>query len=386
MNVGKSSFLNLVLGQDFAITSSVPGTTTDVVEKKMELLPIGPVVFLDTAGVDDISELSEKRINKTLKSFDRADVFVLILEPNVWTEYEDKIINWAISRKTPVIGVINKSDISKPNIEYLNKFNSKIDNFFECDSLNYKKRDFYVNEFKRCLIDVCPDDFLKPPTLLGDLIQKNKTAVFIVPIDIEAPKGRLILPQMQAIRDVLDNDGSVTVVKETNYKDTLNNFKIKPDIVVCDSQVVDKMIADTQENIKCTTFSILFSRNKGDLLEMIKGAEAIDDLQQGDKILVAEACSHHAMEDDIGRVKMPKWLKEYLGFEIKIDVFAGRDFPDNLKEYKLVVLCGSCMLTRRETLHRIQIAKENNIPLTNYGLCISFLKGVLKRVIEPFSM
>lgn len=206
----------------------------------------------------------------------------------------------------------------------------------------------------------------------------------IVPIDLEAPKGRLILPQVQAIRETLDHDASVLVVKEREYTHALNNLKASPDIVVCDSQVVLKMVADTPAPIKCTTFSILFARNKGDLIEMARGAAVIDTLKPGDKVLIAEACSHHAIEDDIGRVKIPRWLRQYVGGDLKIDVYSGRDYPENLKEYKLIVHCGGCMLTRREVLARIHKAREERVPITNYGMCISFSQGVIRRVLSPF--
>jgi [FeFe] hydrogenase H-cluster maturation GTPase HydF len=234
------------------------------------------------------------------------------------------------------------------------------------------------------LIEVCPEEFLKPPPLIGDLLPAGGLAILIVPIDLQAPKGRLILPQVQTIREALDHDASVYVVKEREYAPALENLKNPPDIVVCDSQVVLKMVADTPEAVKCTTFSILFSRNKGDLIEMVRGAAVIETLRPNDKVLIAEACSHHAIEDDIGRVKIPRWLRQYVGGDLQIDVYSGRDYPDNLKEYRLVVHCGGCMLTRREMLSRIHQAKEEKVPITNYGLCISFSQGVIRRVLSPF--
>ena len=383
-NVGKSSFLNMVAGQDVAITSPVPGTTTDVVEKTMEFLPIGPVVFLDTGGMDDSSVLAEKRIQKTKKIFERADIICLIVELNQWTGFENDICDEAVSRKTPLIIIVNKTDLGAQDPVFTENLRKKTERILFCSSIDPLKRDTYVTAFKKELLEVCPEDFLKPPPLIGDLLPAGGLAVLIVPIDLEAPKGRLILPQMQTIRDILDNDAAVVVVKEREYAHLLNQLRTPPDIVVCDSQVVLKMVADTPASIGCTTFSILFSRLKGDLVEMAKGVTAIDNLRPGDKVLIAEACSHHAVEDDIGRVKIPRWLRQYVGVDLDIQTCAGRDYPEHLEDYKLVIHCGSCMLTRRETLSRIQHAKQKGVPVTNYGIAISFVQGVLERTLAPF--
>lgn len=383
-NVGKSSFLNMVAGQDVSITSSTPGTTTDIVEKTMELLPLGPVVFLDTGGVDDTSELAGLRIKRTEKIFDRSEVVLLLVEADTWTDYESYIIEESKKRDTPFIIIVNKSDVRYPSDNFIEEIKEKADKLLVCSSVDLKERDKYVNILKQHLINVCPDDFVKPPPLIGDLVPPGGTAVLIIPIDFEAPKGRIILPQVQAIRDLLDNDQAAVIVKESEYKMALGNLKNPPDLVVCDSQVVEKMVSETPDNVKCTTFSILFSRYKGELREAAQAAAVIDSLKPGDKILIAEACSHHAIEGDIGRIKIPKWLSEYVGGDLSVDVCAGRDYPDDLNTYKLVVHCGSCMITRRETLFRIQKAKEQGVRVANYGTCIAFLKGVLKRVLEPF--
>lgn len=383
-NVGKSSFLNMVAGQDVAITSPVPGTTTDVVEKVMELLPIGPVVFLDTAGVDDVSVLSDLRIRKSKKIFDRADVILLITEPQVWTSFEENIIAEAKKRNTPYIVVVNKVDLAKPTDKFLGKIINASDRYILCSGINLKDRDIYVNALKKSLLEICPADFLNPPPLIRDLLPEKGLAVMIIPIDKEAPKGRLILPQAQSIRDALDCNAAALIVKENEYAHTLKNLKNPPDIVMCDSQVVDKMVLDTPSSVKCTTFSILFARYKGDLLEMVKGLSVIDKLKEKDKILIAESCSHHAIEDDIGRVKIPRWLKKHLGFCPQIEICSGRDYPENLEDYKLVVHCGGCMITRREMLARIQATVEQKVGITNYGVCIAYLQGVLERVLSPF--
>ncbi len=383
-NVGKSSFLNYITNQDIAITSSVPGTTTDVVEKAMELLPLGPVLFIDTAGLDDKSELSEKRIDKTRKVFNRMDFGVLIVEADIWGDYEEEIAVLIKNRDVPLIIVVNKVDIKEPSKKYLNKIKKYSEDILLCATPNKKDRDHVIGRFKKSLIEKCPDDFINPPSLMGDLIKSGGLSVFIVPIDFEAPKGRLILPQVQSIRDILDNDAGVMVVKENEYRALFNKLKVHPDIVVCDSQVVDKMVENTPDGISCTTFSILFSRFKGDLVEMVKGALDIDKLKKGDKVLIAEACTHHAVQDDIGRVKIPKWLQEYLGFNLDIEVYSGKDYPEDLKKYKLIIHCGACMLNRRQMLSRIQQAKEQKVPITNYGVCISLVQGVLSRVLSPF--
>ena len=384
-NVGKSSFLNMIAGQDIALVSEIPGTTTDVVEKPLELLPFGPVTFLDTAGLDDVSELGSKRIEKTLKILDRAEIALLVLEPNIWTDYEIEIAKNIKKRNIPIVYIINKIDTEQPNEEFLKQikdFSTQLV-FVSCTDLI--NRDKSINTLKTHFSELITNSgTAQNVTLLGDLIPAGGLVVLIIPIDLQAPKGRLILPQVQAIRDCLDNDAMIMVVKDREYADALKVLNRKPDLVVCDSQVVFKMVADTPDDVKCTTFSILFSRLKGDLLEEVRGAAAIDKLKEGDKVLIAEACSHHSLEDDIGKIKIPRWLRQYLGFDIKIDFVQGRDFPENLNEYQAVIHCGSCMLTRNEKLVRIQKSKNNCVPITNYGITISLLQGVLKRVLSPF--
>jgi len=373
-NVGKSSFLNLITGQDVSIVSEQPGTTTDVVEKTMELLPIGPVVFIDTAGLDDSTVLGGTRVEKTKKVFDRADVILLICEGEQFGEFEQAVEHRAKEKNVPVIRVANKSDLVRATCR------SPI----HCNSTDLASREKVLAQLKTQLLAVCPEEFIQPPPLVGDLVKPGGIAMLIVPIDLQAPKGRLILPQVSTIRDALDNDAAALVVKEREYTHMLNQLKTPPDLVICDSQVVLKMVGDTPNEIPCTTFSILFARLKGDLPKFAAGAAAIDHLKDGDKVLIAESCSHHAAEDDIGRVKIPRWLRQYCGCELEIDVYAGRDFPDNLSEYSLVVQCGGCMHNRREILSRIEKCEAAGVPITNYGLCISQTQGVLKRVLSPF--
>ncbi|PIE30000.1 [FeFe] hydrogenase H-cluster maturation GTPase HydF [candidate division KSB3 bacterium] len=383
-NVGKSSFLNLIAGQDVSLISPVAGTTTDVVEKSMELLPLGPVTFLDTGGLDDSSELGELRIKRTEKIYQRADIIVLLTEAGQWDSYETQVVEQARERSAPLIVVINKIDLYAPEANFLDTVQQLTPYVMSVSCLDKTERERSVNTFKQYLLATCPQDFLEPPSLIGDLLPSGGMAVLIVPIDLEAPKGRLILPQVQTIRDVLDNDASTLVVKEREYAQTLSLLKRPPDLVVCDSQVVMKMVAETPREIKCTTFSILFARYKGDLLENVRGAATLEMLQAGDKLLIAEACSHHALEDDIGRVKIPRWLRQYVGGQLDIDVCSGRDYPETLSEYKVVIHCGGCMLTRREMLSRLHLGRQVDVPVVNYGVCISTLQGVLERALSPF--
>jgi [FeFe] hydrogenase H-cluster maturation GTPase HydF len=383
-NVGKSSLLNLMLGQDIAITSPVAGTTTDVVEKAMELLPLGPVLFLDTAGLDDISELSGARLKKTAKVFDRADSIILIIEPDTWTDFEEAVLTESQNRKIPMLVVINKIDLHQPSPDHLKFLQSKSGHIMTVSCNDETKRQNYLETLKQHLMEVAPTDFIKTPSLIGDLLPPGGLAVLVVPIDLEAPKGRLILPQVQTIRDALDNDAMTLVVKERELVAALANLKKPPAIVVTDSQAILKVTADVPQDIPVTTFSILFARQKADLAVMARGAAAIDSLQPGDRVLIAEACSHHALEDDIGRVKIPRWLRQYVGGDLQIDTSSGRDYPDDLKKYKLILHCGACMMNRREMLTRMRKAQETGVSITNYGVAISFLQGVIKRSLEPF--
>jgi [FeFe] hydrogenase H-cluster maturation GTPase HydF len=380
-NVGKSTFLNYITNQDVSITSPIPGTTTDVVEKAIELLPIGPVLFLDTAGLDDKSQLSSLRLKKTDNVFKRSDVYVLVTEAGIWGEYEEKIAESAKKENTKIIIVVNKADIKKPNQDFLSMLETYTANVMLSSSTDKKNQDFTIHEFKRNLIDIVPADFLNPPPIVGDLMPKEGLAILIVPIDLEAPKGRIILPQVQTIRDALDNSQMTITVKESEYVQALAKLKNPPDLVVCDSQVVDRMVKETPPGIKCTTFSILFARIKGNLEDAARAVRVLDVLKSGDKVLIAESCSHHPIEDDIGRVKIPKWIKEYTKKDIIFDSCAGRDFPDNLKQYKLIVQCGGCMISRREMLSRLEQAQAQGVPMTNYGVCISYLKGILDCVL-----
>ncbi len=384
VNSGKSSFLNLVSGQRVAITSSLRGTTTDVVEKAQELIPLGPVLWMDTAGTDDDSPLGTERGKRTLQAIDRADIMLIVTTPGIWGEAEETLLGLANARSIPAIPVVNQCDTAECGEGFLDSLAKKCGNPpITANSLGGDaERDRVLTELKTALLAAAPEEFLTPPPMLGDLLPRGGLVVLIVPIDIQAPKGRLILPQVQALRDALDADALVMTVKEDQYTRALANFKTPPDLVVCDSQVVDKMVAETPESIPCTTFSILLSRLKGDIVRLAAGVKAISELHPGDRVLMAEACTHHATHEDIGRVKIPRLLEKQAGGKLEFDFSGGRDFPEDLSPYKLIVHCGSCMLNRRETLRRLERAGKT--PVTNYGMAISYCRGVLKRVLSPF--
>ncbi len=375
VNAGKSSFLNLITGQQAAIVSDIAGTTTDVVEKAQELQPLGPVLWLDTAGFADNSALGDKRMEKTVAVFDRADIVLLICQGDKIEAPEQQIIEMAAERKIPLIKIFNQSD----------RFSIIATDGIKVNSIDLSSRDRVLNKLKAELIKVCPEDYLNAQPLVGDLAPEHSTVIMLIPLDYEAPKGRLIMPQVQAIRDCLDHNQNIIAVKEDDYATILQNLKTPPALVICDSQIVDTMVKLTPPDIKCTTFSILMARFKGDLHKMAFGAAMIDKLQDGDKVLIAESCTHHAMEDDIGRVKIPNWLKKKTGKNLIIYHVSGCDFPQNLSEYKLVIQCGGCTINRREILSRIYKCEQAGVAITNYGVCISALKGVLPRVLEPFA-
>jgi [FeFe] hydrogenase H-cluster maturation GTPase HydF len=382
VNVGKSSFLNALAGQDVAITSSVPGTTTDVVEKTMELLPLGPVTLIDTAGLDDTSELSAARVEKTKKALRRADILAIVVTANAWSTFEDALINEAHAASVPVLIVINKTDLAEPTADFLSLIDVKRLAWIQGSATGSPEA--FRQAFKDAIRGLLPRLFTAPPSLLGDLMPPGGLAVLVVPIDLGAPAGRLIVPQVQSLRDLLDNDAAALVVKDREYAATLRRLSAMPDLVVCDSQVVARVVADTPPPVPLTTFSILFARYKGELTEMARGAGVLNRLQPGDRVLIAEGCSHHPLEDDIGRVKIPRWLRQFAGCELDIATCAGHDFPADLDRYKLVIHCGGCVMTRQEMLSRLGQASHEKVAITNYGLAISVLQGVLDRALSPF--
>ena len=371
-NVGKSSLINKIMGQEVSIVSDIAGTTTDVVEKSMELLPIGPVTFLDTAGLDDKTELSEKRVEKTLKVIDRVDIAIIVCDYNGFSEYENNLIKQFKNLNIPYLILINKCDIKKNLIAD-----------YEDIIYTSKNDEQLVFNFKQALVNLLPEDYINPPKIAGDLIPEKSTVILVTPIDKEAPKGRLILPQVQTIRDLLDSNCLVLTVKESELKQALDSLKEPPALVITDSQAFKKVSEIVPENVPLTSFSILFARLKGDLNAFVEGAKAIENLKDGDKVLILESCTHHAIEDDIGRVKIPNLLRKKTGKNLIIENFAGHDFPD-ISEYKLIIHCGACMTNRREVLSRILKANAQNIPITNYGIVISYCLGILDRAIKPF--
>lgn len=379
-NTGKSSILNLLTSQEVSIVSEIAGTTTDPVEKPMELLPLGPVLFIDTAGIDDLGDLGEKRIAKTMAVFDRTDLGVIVTNFKDWDNFEEMIINEFTNRTIPFIIVFNKTDLYEENKELISKLNLSDIQFTKTSAL--KKTGLI--ELRKLLLESAPQDFIERPSILADLVGPGEAAVLVVPIDKEAPKGRLILPQVQSIRDLLDNDSFSVVVKERELREVLARFNKPPKLVVTDSQAFLKVAADTPPEIPMTSFSILFARFQGDLNEMVRGAMAIDTLKTGDKVLIAEACTHHPIGEDIGTVKIPRWLTQYVGGKLLIDNLRGHDFPENISDYKIIIHCGACMWNRREMLSRILKARLAGVPITNYGLTIAYSLGIFERALQPF--
>jgi [FeFe] hydrogenase H-cluster maturation GTPase HydF len=381
-NVGKSSLLNALTRQQVSIVSPVAGTTTDPVEKPMELLPLGPVLFIDTAGIDDTGELGALRVQKTRQVLERTDLAVLVTEAGVWGNFEDEILRELAARKTPTIVVFNKMDSGTgvPPVSFESHRQDACVTIVCTSALTGHG----IPELRQALLDAAPPDFIDSPAILGDLVGPGEMAVLVVPIDKEAPKGRLILPQVQSIRDLLDSDAYCLVVKERELRSALDRLKTPPKLVVTDSQAFLKVAADTPRSVPLTSFSILMSRFKGDLLAQVQGALAIENLRGSDRVLIAEACSHHPIGEDIGRVKIPRWLTQYTGAKIHFEHMQCRDFPADLADYKLVIHCGACMWNRREMLSRILRCQQAGVPITNYGLTIAYSLGIFERALQPF--
>lgn len=378
-NAGKSSLINALTNQDIAIVSSVPGTTTDPVYKSMEILPVGPVVIIDTAGIDDVGELGELRIKKTIGVLDKSDLIILVIDSGQEVgQYELNLIRKASDQGVPVLGVLNKIDMhpeSEP-AEIENKLGIRV---VPVSAITRQG----IDSLKKEMIKSAPREWTAP-TIVGDLIKPGDTAVLVVPIDLAAPKGRIILPQVQTIRDILDNDAIALVVKERELKKALAGLADKPKIVITDSQAFLKVDADTPPDIMMTSFSILFARYKGNLETLVAGALAVDDLKPGDKVLISEACTHHRVEDDIGTVKIPRWLRQKAGGELHFDWSSGIEMPEDLSRYNLIVHCGACMINRKEMLHRIMQAASAGVPIVNYGVLIAHVHGILRRTLSPF--
>ncbi len=374
-NVGKSSLLNALTGQRSAIVSPVAGTTTDPVEKTMELLPLGPVTFIDTAGVDDEGELGAQRVERTRQALQRTDVAVLVGDGD-WTPFEAELLAACQARGVPVVLVRNKCDATDAGSAGWPTDPAPIPT--SCHDGQG------LGALRQALLKAAPEDFINRAGLLSDLVPPGACAVLVVPIDKEAPKGRLILPQVQSIRDLLDHDACALVVKERELRAALAMLARPPALVVTDSQAFLKVAADTPDSIPLTSFSVLMARFQADLPTLVEGALAIDRLRAGDRVLVAEACTHHPIGEDIGTVKIPRWLTQYVGGALEFEFTRGRDLPTDLTRFRLVVHCGACMWNRRQMLFRLEACRQADVPVTNYGLAIAFSLGIFERALGPF--
>jgi len=383
-NAGKSSLINALTNQQVAIVSEIAGTTTDPVYKSMEILPLGPVVMIDTAGLDDTGELGEMRIKKSLEVLAKTDLALLVMDSQTGTgQLEQEVARLCLEKDIPAIGVINKIDKFPIDSLKLEKFKQQlgIKNLVTVSALTKAG----ISDLKIALVKTAPVCF-DNLTIVGDLIGPGDTAVLVTPIDLAAPKGRLILPQVQVIRDILDCDAMAYVVKERELKACIANMKQKPRIVITDSQAFLKADADTPSDVLLTSFSILFARYKGNLEVLVEGAKTLLALQPGDKVLMSEGCTHHRVEDDIGTVKLPRWIRQFVGGEVQFEWSSGMTLPDDLSKFKLVVHCGACMLNRREMLARIVQAQEQGVAIVNYGVAIAALQGILLRALSPFPL
>jgi [FeFe] hydrogenase H-cluster maturation GTPase HydF len=378
-NVGKSSVLNALTGQDVAIVSDVAGTTTDPVEKPMELLPLGPVLFVDTAGYDDVGVLGELRTRKTAKVLERTEIALLVTEADVWGQYEETWCAELKRREIPTLVVLNKIDLAE---------HDGVSQKVEALGLSWTAMSATggtgVLETKQAIVRTVPDDWYKQAGILDGIIAEGDTVVMVVPIDKEAPKGRIILPQVQTLRDILDKRARALVTNEVDVQEAIESLKTKPELVITDSQVFQEVAQTTPTDIPMTSFSIAFARYKGDLNTLADGARRINTLKETDKVLICEACTHHPIGEDIGRKKIPRWLRAKVGDGLRCDVTAGHDLPDSLSDYSLVIHCGACMFNRREMLSRIITCQEQGVPVTNYGVAIAHIHGILDRALVPF--
>lgn len=382
-NAGKSSLINAITKQNTAVVSPVKGTTTDPVYKSMELLPLGPVVFIDTAGLDDEGELGELRKRKTLEVVEKTDLALLVVDAEEGlSDFDVSLAAYLRQKKIPALGVLNKIDLETGTDSLQKEMREKLELPVYAVSASSGKG---INELRKAMGEAVPDDEDKFK-IVGDLVRPGDFVVLVTPIDKAAPKGRLILPQQQTIRDILEADAIAVVTKEYELKETLERLGTRPALVITDSQAFLKVAADTPRDVPLTSFSILFARHKGDLAELVRGARALEKLQDGDKILVAEACTHHQQSDDIGRVKIPRWVRQNTGKELHFEFASGYTFPSNITDYSLIIHCGSCMLNRRSMLHRIAQAVDAGVPIVNYGVLIAYVQGIFPRAINMFPL
>lgn len=380
-NAGKSSIINGITGQNLAIVSDVKGTTTDPVLKAMEILPLGPVVIIDTPGLDDEGDLGALRMQKAYQMLNKTDVAILIVDGTIGFTKEDDAIFTQIKKKNiPYVVVFNKQDLMA------DEDMARIDTTGLCPYIWVSANSpTQMYELKELIAAQVPEDTQAAP-IIRDLVGKNDFVILVIPIDSAAPKGRLILPQQQTIRDLLEVNAVSIVVQDTELADTIAALEggKKPKLVVTDSQAFESVSKDVPEDILLTSFSILFARHKGNLWSQVEGAKAIDTLVDGDTVLISEGCTHHRQCDDIGTVKMPRWIKQYTGVDVNVEFTSGTEFPLDLSKYKLIIHCGGCVLNEREMKYRVQCAADAGVPMTNYGTAIAHMHGVLERSLEVF--
>lgn len=385
-NAGKSSIINGITGQDLAIVSDIKGTTTDPVGKAMELLPLGPVVVIDTPGLDDTGELGEKRIAKTYQILNKTDIAVLVTDgmqfprEEAWNQLEQPLLEKFVSRNIPYVIAVNKSEeISEQQKKEILSFLEKEEKKLFVSAKSGQN----IHELKELIAKLAPSGETTK-RLVGDLLRPNDVAVLVVPIDSAAPKGRLILPQQQVIRDCLEVGAMAVVTRERELTGTLKSLNQKPRVVITDSQAFEQVSKETPSDIYLTSFSILFSRYKGNLNQQVQGAKALHQLKDNDVVLISEGCTHHRQCEDIGTVKMPRWILEFTGKKIQFQFTSGTQFPEDLSKYALVVHCGGCTLNEQEMKYRLRCAKESGIPMTNYGTAIAEMHGILDRSLAIF--
>lgn len=380
-NAGKSSLINALTGQEVAIVSPVKGTTTDPVRKAMELLPLGPILIIDTAGLDDEGALGALRVQRTRDVLNQTDIAILVVEAEHGLgDCERDLAAQVRAKGLPLVVVFNKADLSAPAAAARQAVAEQLNAPVHVVSSTTKEG---IEDLKLALARIVPEDD-GPRRLVGDLLQPNDLVVLVTPIDSAAPKGRLILPQQQVARDILDSGAIAVVTRETELRAALAGLAKKPRLVITDSQAFSLVAAETPADVPLTSFSILFARYKGDLEELVRGAQAVEKLKDGDRVLIAEGCTHHRQQDDIGTVKIPRWLRERTGKNLVLEHTSGMKYPRDLKQYALAVHCGACMLNRREMLWRIAQAREAGVPIVNYGVLIAYLKGILPRGLAPF--
>ncbi|NLM92206.1 MAG: [FeFe] hydrogenase H-cluster maturation GTPase HydF [Bacteroidales bacterium] len=381
-NNGKSSFINALAGQDIAIVSDVPGTTADPVRKSMELPGIGPAILVDTAGIDDSGELGTKRVNRSLAALRTVDMAILLITENLFGEYEESLVGSFQAQDVPFMVIHNKSDLYPISPE----LQERLERDYGVVALEFcALHPSNVEEVIGTLRRVMPETAYTSRSLLGDVLQPGDLVLLITPIDSEAPEGRMILPQMQAVRDVLDNECPVILVKENGLEELLRDLRPRPKLAVTDSQVFKMADAAVPEDIMLTSFSIMLARHKGDFENYLKGTPKIGELKDGDRVLILESCTHHVSCDDIGRFKIPNWMKKFTGKDLSFDVVAGlSDTPRPIGDYALVVQCGGCVITRRQVIGRLKPAVDAGVPVTNYGMAIAWMHGIFERAVEPF--